>query len=91
MTGFMKYPMSKSWLILLLIGATAAAAPAPRLPESPFPVSSQPSSIRLLNLTGTSFDYRVMALSAVGVVAQVQPPDSPRSRGFGLRGCDVRR
>ena len=85
--------MSHAWLLLLLIGATAAAAPAPRLPESPFPVSSQPSSIHLLNLTGMSFDYRVMALSAVGVVAQVHTPDSPRSRGFGLGlgVCDVRR
>ena len=46
---------------------------APRLPHSPFPVSAQPERIFLLNLTGTSFDYRVAALSAVGVVAQRCP------------------
>ncbi|KAJ1473580.1 hypothetical protein T484DRAFT_1835439 [Baffinella frigidus] len=46
---------------------------APRLPHSPFPVSTQPERIFLLNLTGASFDYRVAALSAVGVVAQRCP------------------
>ena len=59
---------------LLLLTTTTRALPAPRLAGSPFPVSSlgPPSTITVLNLTGTSFDERVLAMSAVGVVAQAR-------------------
>lgn len=67
------------WIVFgvaLLAVAHVAASPivvAPRLPDSPFPVSHQPSSIIVYNLTDASFDLRLMVLSAVGIVAQRCP------------------
>ena len=55
-------------LIALVLGISA-----PRLPDSPFTVSTQPSKIRIFNLTNTFFDLRILALSAVGIVAQRSP------------------
>jgi hypothetical protein len=45
----------------------------PRLPDSPFPASSTPTSITVFNLTGASFGVRLLALSAVGIIAQRCP------------------
>ena len=59
--------------VVLLLVARAQSLVAPRLPGSPFPVSRQPSEIWLYNLTGASFDERVLVKSAVGVVAQKEP------------------
>jgi hypothetical protein len=57
-------------LISFVLGISVAA---PRLPDSPFSVSTQPSKIRIFNLTNTIFDIRILALSAVGIVAQRSP------------------
>mmetsp|Transcript_33275 Transcript_33275/g.54978 ORF Transcript_33275/g.54978 Transcript_33275/m.54978 type:complete len:539 (+) Transcript_33275:78-1694(+) len=64
------------------------ATVAPRLPDSPFPVSQQPTDITLWNITTSNFDERVLALSAVGIVAQRRPDlatvDAADSRGAAL-------
>ena len=60
-------------ITLMLVALLAFAVVAPRLPDSPFPVSEQPEHITVWNLTAATFDERVMALSAVGIVAQRRP------------------
>ena len=54
--------------------AHAAAFPPPRLPNSPFPLPRRaPASVTVVNVTGASFDKRVLFLSLSGVVAQGAP------------------
>eukprot|EP00966_Prymnesium_polylepis_P043448 1007865-Prymnesium_polylepis.1 len=75
-------------LLAVSLAAIALPGPprAPRLPASPFPVSEQPTHITVWNITTSSFDERatlcdieprdcngVLALSAVGIVAQRRP------------------
>ena len=46
---------------------------APRLPGSPFPVSSVPSVVYVLNITGATYDARILAQTLSGIVAQRAP------------------
>lgn len=62
--------------VLIAVAATPAVAralSAPRLPGSPFPASLQPERITVWNLSAASHDQQLLALSAVGIVAQRVP------------------
>ena len=57
---------------------------APRIAQSPFPVSKQPEKITILDLTDASWDLRVLGLSAAGIVAQRTPELAAVDRNDGV-------
>ena len=64
--------MARPLCLLPLLALALASPAAHRVHNSPFPVSPNgaPNLITVVNLTGATFDERILALSAVGVVAQ---------------------
>ena len=57
---------------------------APRLPQSPFPVSQQPERVVVFDLAGASWDTRLLALSAAGLVATRSPELAVVDSGDGV-------
>ena len=60
-------------LLFVSLARVASSNVAPRLPGSPFPVSYAPSVVYVLNITGATYDARILAQTLSGIVAQRAP------------------
>lgn len=65
--------MAIATLWFLAVAYAFESRRAPRLPNSPFPVSQQPNVVTVFDVAGASWETKVLVLSAAGVVAQRSP------------------